>query len=597
MQYLYQQMKEISIREKLIFYFVSLGVIVIIIVGSLSYYFARQAMLNRTLDQLTSLRLEKKYRIEQFFLDRDRDIELICNTAEIKRIIQNRAAKNPITDDSQLLSDHTYLNNYILSLGYYQRMFVAKGDSVIFCLNSDQSEAEGSYNDNPDLKDLIDQLSTESFPSDKTLLKDITKSNPVILTGKDVTDRAGNTIGSVILEIPISAINTIMTDYSEQNGLGKSGEAYLVGNDNLMRSNSRFRENAVLNIQVTTPAVNKAFNGDTGRDIGPDYRNIKCLGSYSPLNIDGLNWVIIAEIDEQEAMIPVNAIRNSILLVSIIIAASVFLIAMLVSLRITGPLKRLQKATEQIGSGNYEGELKVTSNDEIGLLTQTFNSMTDRLKKQSEEIEQEKTKRVSLLIDGQEMERQRLSRDLHDSLGQSLLAIKIKLEQAKNANPEKSQLIIAETQELLKSTIQEIRNITNNLMPPVLEAFGIEQGLMNLCKETETNTGIEIKFSCENLPASFDQRKQIYLYRIAQEAINNITKHSEAGKASIRISCCDNCISLNIADNGKGFDTGKPDSKGNGIVNIRERVQLLKGECHFYSSEGKGTRITIELPV
>ena len=154
-----------------------------------------------------------------------------------------------------------------------------------------------------------------------------------------------------------------------------------------------------------------------------------------------------------------------------------------------------------------------------------------------------------------------------------------------------------ETQELLKDTIQEIRNITNNLMPPVLEAFGIEQGLMNLCKDTETNTGIEIIFTCENLPASFDQRKQIYLYRIAQEAINNITKHSEADKATISISSCENCISLNIADNGKGFDTDKHDSKGNGIMNIRERVQLLKGECRIYSSAGEGTRINIEIPV
>ena len=590
-------MKNISITEKLIFYFVSLGVVVIIIVGSLSYYFAKKALLNRTFDQLTSLRLEKKNRIEQFFLDRDRDINLICKSEEIRKIIDASNARPESKEAINLQSYNSYLSNYISSYGYYRRLYVANRDSIVFSLNSTQPD--------PLTEEAMDTLSAESLldfcneieRSGNTIVQDLTKSKLLIYVGTPVYDAFSKLIGSVVLEIPITAINKIMFGYSENNGLGKSGETYLVGSDYLMRSNSRFRENAVLNLKVETVAVLNAFRGEPGTAIIEDYRGILCLSSFSKVNIGGLDWVILAEIDEQEAMIPVNAIRNSILLVSIIIAATVFIVALLVSRRITLPLKKLEKATEQIGTGNYEGILQVTSLDEIGLLTETFNSMTARLKKQSEEIEQEKTKRVSLLIDGQEMERQRLSRDLHDSLGQSLLAIKIKLEQAKNASPEKSQKIILETQELLKDTIQEIRNITNNLMPTVLEAFGIEQGLMNLCKHTETNTGIEIIFTCENLPASFDQRKQIYLYRIAQEAINNITKHSDADKASISISSCASCISLNIADNGKGFDAGKTNTKGNGILNIRERVHLLKGECQINSSPGKGTSINIEIPV
>jgi len=315
------------------------------------------------------------------------------------------------------------------------------------------------------------------------------------------------------------------------------------------------------------------------------------------VNIEGLNWVILAEIDEQEAMIPVYAIRNSILLISIIIAASVFVFAFVISKRITMPLKRLQKASEQIGTGNYDTRLTVSSKDEIGSLTDTFNDMASRLKKQNEELEEEKTKRVSSLIDGQEIERQRLSRDLHDSLGQSILAVKIKLEQAKNASAEKNQQIIFETRELLKNTIQEIRNISNNLMPPVLEAFGIEHGLKNLCKDTTENTGIKISFTTENIPVSLDPRLQIYLYRISQEAINNITKHSSATLASVKISFCRDCISLNIADNGKGFEVQKNTGNGNGIMNMKERVQLLRGECKILSSPGKGTRINIEIPV
>jgi signal transduction histidine kinase len=590
-------MKNISITEKLILYFVSLGVVVIIIVGSLSYYFAKHALLNRTFDQLISLRLEKKNRIEQFFLDRDRDINLISRSEEIKKIIDASCTKIKSMQPFNLQSYNSYLNNYISSYGYYQRLYVANRDSIVFCLNSNQQDLLSNLETDSVSGANLSSFRKEIELSGKTIIQDLTKSKPLIYIGTPVYNDLSKLIGAVILEIPMTAINKIMFGYSEKNGLGRTGETYLVGKDYLMRSNSRFRENAVFNLKVETVAVLNAFSGEPGSCIVKDYRNIFCLSSYSKVNIDGLDWVILAEIDEQEAMVPVNAIRNSILLVSIIIAAGVFIAALLVSRRITLPIKKLQKATEQIGSGNYGDNLEVSSYDEIGLLTETFNSMTTRLKKQSEEIEQEKTKRVSLLIDGQEMERQRLSRDLHDSLGQSLLAVKIKLEQAKNANPEKNQQIIHETQELLKSTIQEIRNITNNLMPPVLEAFGIEQGLMNLCKDTEANTELKIDFTCETLPASFDQRKQIYLYRIAQEAINNITKHSMADKATIQISACENCISLNIEDNGKGFDISKPGSKGNGITNIRERVQLLKGECHFYSSPGKGTQINIEIPL
>jgi signal transduction histidine kinase len=590
-------MKNISITEKLIFYFVTLGVTVIVIVGSLTYYFAKQALLERTFDQLISLRLEKKNRIEQFFLDRDRDINLICKSEEIRKIIDASNTNQKTSEPFNQQPYNSYLSNYISSYGYYHRLYVANRDSIVYCLHSVPGEMSGGMQIDSALGKQLEGFCKAIEQSGKTIVQDLTKSKLLIYMGSPVYDEFMKISGTVVLEIPITAINKIMFGYTENNGLGKSGETYLVGNDYLMRSNSRFRENAVLNLKVETWSVMNAFRGETGTGIVKDYRNIWCLSSYSKVNIDGLDWVILAEIDEQEAMIPVNSIRNSILLVSIIIAASVFIVALVVAGRITRPIKRLEKASEQIGEGNYDVNLAITSQDEIGMLTGTFNEMALRLKKQSEEIALEKTRRVSSLIDGQEMERQRLSRDLHDSLGQSLLAVKIKLEQAKNASPEKNQQIIYETQELLKSTIQEIRDISNNLMPTVLEAFGIEQGLMNLCKHTETNTGIKINFTADNFPESLDRRLQIYLYRISQEAINNITKHSGASKATIRISCCENCISLNIADNGKGFDADGNGHKGNGIANIRERVQLLGGKYHLYSAPGKGTRISIEIPV
>jgi two-component system NarL family sensor kinase len=590
-------MKNISITEKLIFFFMLIGIVAIIAIGSYSYYFAKKALLDRAFDQLISLRLEKKNRIEQFFLDRDRDINLISKSEEIKKIIDVLNSKEKSVETINKFQHDSYLNKYISSYGYYKRLHVVSQNDFVFDINSSQPELKKdsviySVSDQ-NLKNFCKEIEL----SKKIIIQDLSKAKLLIYIGTPIFNEVKNIIGFVVMEIPVTAINKIMFGYTENNGLGKTGETYLVGNDYLMRSNSRFKENAVFNIKVASESVINAFNGKTGADIVKDYRNISCLSSYSKVNIEGLNWVILAEIDEQEAMIPVNSIRNSILLISLIIAASVFLFAFLISREITLPLKKLQKASEQIGAGNYDVNLKVSSRDEIGSLTETFNNMTLQLKKQSEQIEVEKTKKVSSLIDGQEMERQRLSRDLHDSLGQSLLAVKIKLEQTKSASVEKNQQIINETQELLRETIQEIRNISNDLMPPVLEAFGLEQGLKNLCKDTTHNTGINVHFTSENIPDTLDKRVQIYLYRISQEAINNITKHSAANEASIKISSDQNIIFLNIADNGKGFDSDKIEISGNGIMNIKQRVELLKGECLVSSSLGEGTQIKIKIPV
>lgn len=589
-------MKNISISEKLIFYFVTLGIVVIVIIGSYTYFFAKKALLERTFDQLISLRVEKKYRIEQFFVDRSRDINLISKSEEVKNIIAILNSEKNADTHLSAQSYTSYLNKYIGSHGYYQRLFVTNAKAKVLDISNSEEKLkpllENDSNCNQNLRDFCRRIKKEK----KTIVQDLTKTQLLIYIGSPVFDANMHLIGIVVLEIPLTAINNIMFGLSSNNGLGNSGETYLVGKDYLMRSNSRFKEDAVLNLKVNSNSVKSAFQGKTGIEIVKDYRNIQCLSSYSTVNIEGLNWAIMAEIDQQEAMVPVYRIRNSILLISIIIAGSVFIFAFLIARKITQPIKKLQKASEAVSAGNYSMHLEITSLDEIGALTETFNTMISHLKAQKNEIEEEKTKRFNALIDGQEMERQRLSRDLHDSLGQSILAVKIKLEQTKNSNQEKNQQIIAETQDLLKSTIQEIRHISNDLMPPVLEAFGIEHGLKNLCKDTSVNTSINVDFICENIPETVEKRLQIYIYRISQEAINNITKHSTATSATLKLRFKSGSIHLIIADNGKGFDLIKNNNSGNGILNMKQRVELLNGEFSILSSPQKGTLITIKIP-
>ncbi len=586
-------MRNISIAEKLIFYFVLIGIVSIISVGSTSYYFAKKAILDRTFDQLISLRLEKKNRIEQFFVDRFRDISLVSNSDEIAKTLQ-KIQPQQTNNELSKTTRYSYFDQFVIPYGYFQHLYAVNLKEEIVEISNDDSSTleENSKIPVESIKSVCRKIKEHGIP----VIRDVTKTDRFLYFGNPIINDNKVTIGYVVMSIPIAAINKIMFEHTENNGLGNTGETYLVSDDTLMRSNSRFEVNAVMNIKVASSSVKNALNDKVGVDIVRDYRNISCLSSYSKVKINGLNWSIIAEIDEKEAMTPIYAIRNSILLISIIIAGGIFILAFFISMRISLPLKRLRTASEQIGAGKYDVNLKVSSHDEIGALTETFNEMTIRLKTQAEEIEIEKNKRISSLFDGQEMERQRLARDLHDGLGQSILTANMKLEQTKSAEVEKRQVMISETQVLLKEIIQEIRNISNNLMPPILANFGLKKGLKNLIEETAKGTGLKIVYQCDPLPEQMPSHYQIYIFRIIQEALNNIIKHSSAEQVKICLSFVASYIHLEISDNGNGFDVVASSTRGNGIPNIKERVKSLKGECRFYSSEDTGTQITIKIP-
>jgi two-component system NarL family sensor kinase len=590
-------MKNISITERLILFFVLIGLAAIVTVGGYSYFFSKKALLNRTYDQLISLRIEKKNRVEQFFADRCRDADFIARSEiiadRIDRLNHPESAVNQLKKNDPTLT----IDGLVSDPGHYRRLFVVGRSGAWLSLDpgraANPADSTLSEAGPEEVAAFCRRMDTLPSPA----IRDLSRDHPFLLVGSVVTGPRGITEGYIVLEIPVSELNNIMFEHRTDNGLGQTGETYLVGSDRLMRSNSRFRGNAISNIRVESASVIAAFNGQTGTSVVRDYRDIPCLSAYGPLQVAGLNWVILAEIDVMEAMTPVYSIRNSILLISIIMAAGIFVFALLLSLNLTAPLKRLQRASEQITAGDYDVHLAVSSQDEIGSLTGAFNEMAERLKKQSGEIEQERRKRIDSLMDGQEMERQRLARDLHDGLGQSVLSAHIRLEQALKSDPGKSRQILTETQTILKNIIQDIRNISNDLMPGALANFGIEQGLRNLCRETSVNTGVEVAFSTADLPGSLPQNLQIYLFRIAQEAINNIVKHAGASMAWLTLAIGEDTLSLTIRDNGRGFDPGRLSGNGTGLPNIRERAAAFGGSCDIRSAPGTGVTIEISIPL
>lgn len=201
------------------------------------------------------------------------------------------------------------------------------------------------------------------------------------------------------------------------------------------------------------------------------------------------------------------------------------------------------------------------------------------------------------VIDGQELERQRLSRELHDGIGQSMVAIKMKLESLSYIpEPEiKPQLDVIKKQ--FDLIVDEIRRITTDLMPPVLEEFGLVIALFNLCEDTGKHSSVRFRFEHKVKTENWNKKIQTYLYRIVQEALNNILKHSGADQAYVKLLDDHDTIYLSIQDNGRGFRLQESGSQGgHGLHNIRERVRLLGGTIDLKSASGKGTLIQIKVP-
>jgi two-component system sensor histidine kinase DegS len=196
------------------------------------------------------------------------------------------------------------------------------------------------------------------------------------------------------------------------------------------------------------------------------------------------------------------------------------------------------------------------------------------------------------------MERQRLSRELHDGIGQLLIAIKLRLEGLLYQDAREIKNSIQELKKYFDTIIDEVRRISNNLMPSVLEAFGIAIAFRNLFADTEELSGLRIQFVSKGSFEDLDKKTKTYVYRLTQEALSNIVKHAEAGEVHVTLVREYETLTLVIRDNGKGFSLENAGKEGgNGIHNMRERASLLQGSIDIKSVPGKGTIITVIVPI
>lgn len=211
--------------------------------------------------------------------------------------------------------------------------------------------------------------------------------------------------------------------------------------------------------------------------------------------------------------------------------------------------------------------------------------------------------RALSIIEAQENERRRISRELHDGLGQLLSAAKLNfgmIDFVNSANREKTADIVKQVDSIISKAIVEARRIAHDLRPTTLDDFGLIPALRILCQEFSKITGIKVKFQVSPSLERIDPKVEIAVYRIIQESFNNISKYAEATEVSLDLYRKDNQVFVRVKDNGKGFDPDnvvktKKAGGGFGLLNMKERAELVGGKVEIISSPGAGTELLLEI--
>ena len=227
--------------------------------------------------------------------------------------------------------------------------------------------------------------------------------------------------------------------------------------------------------------------------------------------------------------------------------------------------------------------------------------------KQKEEINQHKIKELKkdkrlvtmqAMIEGQEQERRRVAQDLHDGLGGLLSTVKLKFDAAKMEQFSFGQSKAYEKgSELLDLACHEVRKIAHNMMPGAITKFGLIPAIKDMCLTLEKAQGIRIDFQTINWTRQLSEDLSITIYRIIQELLNNISKHSNATEAIVQLSCHEEYIHLVVEDNGQGFEANSSSDNGLGLSSIKSRVDYLNGKLEIESFPNQGTTFNINFPL
>jgi two-component system NarL family sensor kinase len=591
-------MKRFKIFSRLFFSHTTIALFSLLVLSAIFYETIRTSLIQRTIDQLSSINVLKKNQIESRFKDIEADFKLLLNTEyEINSADERLAA----------ISHH---------YGFKSMSFITSEGQKIFALGNEPT--------------LVVPKAAINMPSGSFIIVDASVETPSLLYC--LSARMNN---ATVYLLARENFEAIQQQLQVLTGMGSTGESYLVANDFRMRSASRFfsRRNP-LSIPVKTVASKSAMAGNSGGDVIDDYRNVKVVSYYRLLAREDLRWAIISEIDLDEAMMPILQLRNYLILVTIAIVFVVLIVTYFVSNAIAKPVLQLKNVITILSQGAIPGELIMSDRrDEIGDMMRSvqalvqrmknvtdfankigsgdfeasFNStndqdvlghalinMRDQLRTLNENEVRLVREKTAAVLEGQENERKRIIRDLHDGVGQLLTAISLNVDGIKGNEELKSELSV-----VINDTIAEVKRISYNVMPNTIVDFGLEAALRGLCNNVKRYSNVTYDFRfVRDAEHDLDFDISISVFRIVQEGLNNMMKHAGATHFDLHVIMKEDEIYLLLRDNGKSFRSEDVAAKGGfGLNSIKERAMLLEGVAEIHSSPGVGTTIEAHIPI
>jgi two-component system sensor histidine kinase UhpB len=323
-----------------------------------------------------------------------------------------------------------------------------------------------------------------------------------------------------------------------------------------------------------------------GLVLGGDSRRIPLLWRILAVNAAVITGAVaVLAFSPAQIPEPVN-LRSSLVVLgglALVLAANLFLLQ-----RAVAPLRRLTDLMRRVDPLRPGERIPAYGGaSEVAELTRAFNEMLERL-------ESERRESTSRTLAAQETERLRLARELHDEIGQRLTAVLLQLSRLTNEAPGELRESVEEVAETARGALQEVRTIAAQLRPVALDDLGLVSALGVLTEQMSEQAETQVDARLPRRLPELDEEAELVVYRVAQEALTNAVRHSDAETIELALEHTDGRVRLVVRDDGRGFGGTEP---GNGVKGMRERALLVGGSLALGSRAGGGAEVRLELPV